>query len=96
MAKAARPTRIVRDTCEFCGVGLRVGAGGRSFAIKEYGGTSPRRPRVVECCGDCLEDCQARWEAEGRAQIQMLDASYALTPRQTGATWGEDDGSGVP
>jgi len=48
--------------------------------------------RTLKVCRECLEDSIARLDTEAHYQVELLEATWELTPRQTGAL---DDEAGV-
>jgi hypothetical protein len=76
---------LVRDRCGTCGGSLF--AGERWYTIHEG-------RRALKVCRGCLEDSLGRLDSEARYQVELLEATWELTPRQTGAI--DDGGVGVP
>jgi hypothetical protein len=81
-----RARRIVRDSCEACGVNLF--AGPRYVTLHDGA-------RRIRLCRPCVEDAFAREDAEARWQRDLLEAVWELTPRQTGLG-GEEGEVSVP
>jgi hypothetical protein len=71
---------LLRDRCGTCGGSLS--AGERWYTIHDG-------RRTLKVCRPCLEDSLGRFDAEAGFQVDLLEAVWELTPRQTGAIDGE-------
>jgi hypothetical protein len=77
---ATRPPRKVRTrTCQQCG----------RYHYGKYV-TWHESHRSLELCRDCCEAMWSREDVEARYQLELLEATWRLTPWQTGAGLGED------
>jgi hypothetical protein len=83
----ARRVRLKRDSCEGCGAALAAG----TRWITLHDGS-----RGIRLCRACAEDAFAREDSESRWQLDLLEAIWELTPRQTGLGLDELGGVSVP
>jgi hypothetical protein len=78
--------QIAPHRCMTCGAALLSGQ--RWYSIHDG-------RRALRACRECLEDALGRADAEARYQLELLEATWQLPSRQTGAV--DSDGeAGVP